>query len=166
MLQVQQQTTSQFNVHTVFQTNQKPQMYCSSWNQWLFYTDSNTLEYYTMHGGYCFLFGFHLFTIILPMTLTRLWCHGQPISCSLHLLKFTPLTWHLVSLNRCWYKCTDSTSCPQPIMWAITSYRYYLKVKLDYSSLLYRSVLGKKFPEVTNSCLSYILFHWDLKLYS
>ena len=63
----------------------------------------------------------------LPITPIMLWCHGQIlISCSLHLLKFAPPTQHLVSLN----KCAECTSCLQPIMWAITSYLYYFKVKL------------------------------------
>ena len=153
-----------FIVHTVFQTNLKPRMYYYSWNQWFFITATHCNTIFCTYNAWRPLFSLSVCKA-LPMTLTRLWCHGQLISCSLHLLKFTPLTWHLVSLNRWWYKCADSTSCPQPIMWATTSYRYYLKVKLEYSSLLYRSVLGKKFPEVINSSLSYILFHWELMLY-
>lgn len=109
---------------------------------------------------------------------------------SLTCTMYFRLTWNIATLGISGYFILTAThwntiQCMEAIVFCLASiflqgtsndinnsthlapscYRYYLKVKLDYSSLLYRSVLGKKFPEVINSCLSYILFHWDLKLY-
>jgi len=130
-----------FIVHTVFQTNLKPRMYYYSWNQWYFCT----------YNAWRPLFSLSVCKA-LPMTLITLWCHGQLISCSLHLLKFAPPTQHLVSLN------VQNVPVLSPGHYACEQLQAIctiLRWNLEYSSLLLRSVLGKKFPEVTNPCLSF-----------